>query len=41
MTIKEIAFYVGVEDQYYFSRMFARLMGISPSVYRKRNAENK
>ena len=41
MTIKEIAFCVGVEDQYYFSRMFARLMGTSPSAYRKRNAETK
>lgn len=41
MTIKEIAFCVGVEDQYYFSRVFNRLMGISPSAYRKRNAENK
>ena len=40
MTIKELAFYVGIEDQYYFSRMFTRLMGISPSAYRKRNAEN-
>jgi len=41
MTVKEIAYCIGVEDQYYFSRMFTRLMGISPSVYRKRNAETK
>jgi len=41
MTIKELAFRVGVDDQYYFSRMFTRLMGISPSTYRKRNMENK
>jgi AraC family transcriptional regulator of arabinose operon len=41
MTVKELAYCIGVEDQYYFSRMFTRLMGISPSVYRKRNAENK
>jgi AraC-like DNA-binding protein len=41
MTVKELAFYVGVEDQYYFSRMFTRLMGISPSAYRKRNADDK
>jgi AraC family transcriptional regulator of arabinose operon len=36
MTIKEVAFNVGVEDQYYFSRMFTRLMGSSPSAYKKR-----
>jgi AraC-like DNA-binding protein len=41
MTIKELAFDVGIEDQYYFSRMFTRLMGISPSAYRKRNSDNK
>jgi AraC family transcriptional regulator of arabinose operon len=38
MTIKEVAFNVGVEDQYYFSRMFTRLMGSSPSAYKKRMA---
>ena len=41
MTIKELAFYIGVEDQYYFSRMFTRLMGMSPSVYRKRSLGEK
>jgi AraC family transcriptional regulator of arabinose operon len=41
MTVKELAFCVGVDDQYYFSRMFTRLMGISPSAYRKRNSDNK
>ncbi len=39
MTVKELAYCVGIDDQYYFSRMFTRLMGISPSAYRKRNAE--
>ncbi|WP_366520941.1 helix-turn-helix domain-containing protein [Mucilaginibacter sp.] len=41
MAIKELACCVGIDDQYYFSRMFTRLMGISPSAYRKRNAETK
>jgi AraC-like DNA-binding protein len=41
MTVKELAYCLGIDDQYYFSRMFSRLMGISPSAYRKRNAENK
>ena len=40
MTIKELAFNIGVEDQYYFSRMFTRLMGMSPSEYRKRITGN-
>lgn len=38
LTIKELSRNVGVDDQYYFSRMFTRLMGVSPSEYRKRNA---
>jgi AraC family transcriptional regulator of arabinose operon len=37
LTIKELAINVGIDDQYYFSRMFSRLMGVSPSEYRKRN----
>jgi len=36
-TVKEIAHQVGIIDQYYFSRMFSRLMGVSPSEYRNRN----
>lgn len=36
-TVKEIALRLGVEDQYYFSRMFSKLMGMSPSEYRNRN----
>jgi AraC-like DNA-binding protein len=36
-AIKEIAGDLGFSDQYYFSRMFSRLMGMSPSEYRKRN----
>ena len=37
MTVKEIAAELGIDDQYYFSRMFSRLMGYSPVEYRKRN----
>jgi AraC-like DNA-binding protein len=37
MPVKEIAHTIGIDDQYYFSRMFNRLMGVSPSEYRKRN----
>lgn len=35
--IKEIADELQFSDQYYFSRIFSRFMGMSPSVYRKRN----
>ncbi|MBQ0757423.1 MAG: AraC family transcriptional regulator, partial [Amphritea sp.] len=34
-TIAEVAFMVGYEDAYYFSRMFKKVMGISPTQYRK------
>ncbi len=32
--INEIAFAVGYEDAYYFSRIFKKMMGVSPSEYR-------
>ena len=41
MSIKEIAFSLGVEDQYYFSRMFSKLMHIPPKEYRKRNKSHQ
>lgn len=34
LRIKEIADKLGIEDQYYFSRMFTKLMGMSPVAYR-------
>lgn len=34
-SINEISFAVGYEDAYYFSRIFKKLMGLSPSQYRK------
>ncbi|MEN0052684.1 MAG: helix-turn-helix domain-containing protein [Mucilaginibacter sp.] len=37
MPVKEIALSLGITDQYYFSRIFTRLMGLSPSNYRKKN----
>lgn len=38
LLIKEIAHALGIQDQYYFSRLFTRVMGISPNDYReKRN----
>jgi AraC family transcriptional regulator of arabinose operon len=36
MPVKNIALDLGVEDPYYFSRMFSKLMGMSPNDYRKK-----
>ena len=41
MSIKEIAINLGIDDQYYFSRMFSKLMGVSPTEYRKRNSTDQ
>lgn len=35
MTVKEIGYEVGYDDPYYFSRVFKRVLGVSPSHYRK------
>lgn len=37
MSIKEIAFDLGIQDQYYFSRFFSKAMNTSPKEYRNRN----
>lgn len=34
LRVKEIADKLGIEDSYYFSRMFTKLMGMSPGTYR-------
>ena len=34
MKINQISFKVGIEDTYYFSRLFSKTMGISPKEYR-------
>lgn len=34
-TVKEIAILLGIDDSFYFSRLFTKLMGMSPSQYRK------
>lgn len=39
MTIKEIAVALGIEDPYYFSRMFSKWMGCPPKEYRSSNGE--
>jgi AraC-like DNA-binding protein len=39
LPIKDIAFTYGIEDPYYFSRLFKKIMGISPSEYRNRTLD--
>lgn len=38
-NIKRIATRFGYEDQYYFSRVFKKIMDVSPSEYRKENSK--
>ena len=35
MRVKEIALELGIDDPYYFSRMFSKVMGSSPNDYRQ------
>jgi YesN/AraC family two-component response regulator len=37
MRINQICYKVGIEDCYYFSRLFSKVVGMSPSDYRKRD----
>ena len=39
MSIGEISEAVGFKDQYYFSRVFSKSIGMSPSVYRKHTTD--
>lgn len=36
LRIKEISQELGIEDQYYFSRMFSKVMGMPPNEYREK-----
>ena len=36
MRVNQICHKVGIEDSYYFSRLFTRVMGLSPTEYRSR-----
>lgn len=35
MKINQICYKVGIEDMFYFSRLFSKIMGLSPKEYRK------
>lgn len=34
MKLNQISYKVGIADQFYFSRLFTKIMGVSPTVYR-------
>lgn len=36
MKLNRICFKIGISDSYYFSRMFSKIMGMSPGAYRNR-----
>ena len=40
MSIQDIAAYVGFYDNNYFTKLFKREMGITPTDYRKGTSEN-
>lgn len=40
LRIREIAFQVGIDDPYYFTRLFTKTMGYSPKEYRDSRAAN-
>lgn len=40
MIVKEVAKSVGIEDQFYFNKIFKKYVGISPSEYKKRVGQN-
>lgn len=40
-TVKEIAYAVGFQSEPYFSRVFSRLVGMSATVYREQNFEQR
>lgn len=37
MKVNQISYKVGIDDTYYFSRLFSKIMGMSPREYRKTN----
>lgn len=39
LRVKEISYKLGIEDPYYFSRMFTKVMGMSPNSYREKRMQ--
>lgn len=40
IRINQVCYKIGIDDCYYFSRLFCKIMGQSPSAYRKQNRDN-
>ncbi|WP_201747897.1 AraC family transcriptional regulator [Chitinophaga vietnamensis] len=40
LRIKEVAAQLGIEDPYYFSRLFNKVMGLSPNQYREKGSQS-
>lgn len=40
LSVKEIGIRCGIFDQYFFSRIFTKKVGVSPLTYRKQNKKN-
>jgi AraC-like DNA-binding protein len=38
LRIKEISSELGIDDQYYFSRLFTKVMGFAPNDYREKRS---
>ena len=41
MSIREVAFKVGIEDPFYFTRMFKKQYGMSPTDYAQQDKDAK
>ena len=40
MKVSQISYKIGIEDSFYFSRMFSKSVGMSPTEYRERSADS-
>ena len=36
LRVKEISYELGIDDPYYFTRIFTKVMGMSPNTYREK-----
>lgn len=41
MKVRQISYKIGIDDPYYFSRLFTKVTGVSPKAYREQHVGNK